>query len=206
MGVAEYADFPVDPYGSSGDVPFRGLSAPSRTRATVIGGLGALSTMMGNDGPESGLEALGILSGAAVHPNAVRMTCPSGRAAGGCWRSGAQRVVILFTDAAQHNGPMPDGGAGAFSPYSMISPAPLTWSSVRSSLASADVTLFAVVEPTADLGFPLPGGTVDDATPQHRRMLNALGHDPATHLIARSTTTTWSAIAATLVARVQALR
>ncbi|MCB9613770.1 MAG: hypothetical protein H6722_15105 [Sandaracinus sp.] len=206
VGVAEYADFPVDPYGSSGDVPFRGLSAPSRTRATVVAGLGALSTMMGNDGPESGIEALGILAGASVHPNAVRMTCPSGRIAGGCWRSGAQRVVILFTDAAQHNGPMPDGSAGTFSAYTTVSPAPLTWSSVRSSLASADVTLFTVVEPAADIGFPIPGGTPDDATPQHRRMVTALGLDAATHFVARTSTTTWSSVASTLVSRVQALR
>ena len=203
VGVAEYADFPISPFGSTGDVPFRGLAAPSLTRASVVAGLDSLSAMAGADGPESGIEALGILSGATVHTSAVRMTCPSGRTAGGCWRSGATRVVILFTDATQHNGPMPDGTAGVFSPYSMVSPTPLTWTSVRSSLVSADVELFTVVE-SDDGGFPFPAS--DEAALQHQRMLTALGHDSATHLIARTTATTWGMVASTLVSRVEALR
>lgn len=193
VGVAEYADFDHSTFGSPGDVPFRGVTPPTTTRATAEAGVNALSTMFGGDGPESGVEALAVLAGIEPHPQSVGFSCPAGRATGGCWRSGAERVVIVFTDAANHNGPLAGGGAGLFSPYSGISPAPQTWGPVRDASRAAGLSYFAVVRQTGD------------AMEQHRRMITELELDPADHLVSR-VSASWSAVSAALVERVAALR
>ena len=158
VGVAYYADFPVDPYGSTGDKPFVAGRRLGTNLASLRTTLDAAPTMMGADGPESGVEALSILAGGTVHPTAEPFSC-----GGGCWRAGTTRIVVLITDAAQHNGPALSG-SGMHSPYSGVSPAPATWTAARTRIGDAGIRLMVVT-------------TGGDARTQHLRMLNELGED-----------------------------
>lgn len=169
VGVAYYADFPVGGYGSTDDRPFEAGIEPTRTSANVEAELAGSPLRAGSDVPESGIEALSILSGGAPPSSALPLICSSGRVAGGCWRPGALRVVILVTDAPQHNGPHPTG-SGLYSPYSGITPAPATWPDVASRMMADGTTLIALVSGSGD------------AQNQHAVMISDLGH-PASHLI-----------------------
>jgi len=164
VGVAVYADFPMNPYGRESDVPFRGLVAPTDDEETIVDALGALPRFNGNDQPESGVEALGTLAGRAAHPDAEPFECDDSTEPGGCWRVGATRLVILFTDAPQHNGPTADG-SGVFSAYTGVDPAPHEWDEVVAAMTDAGLRLVVVSE------------RVDSSVGQHRRMLSDLGEE-----------------------------
>lgn len=191
VGIAYYADFPVSPFGSTGDRPFEAGIEPSRTSSLVEAEINTSPMRAGNDLPESGIEALSILTGGALPSSALPLSCSAGRVSGGCWRVGAQRVVILYTDATQHNGPSPTGGTGLHSAYTGITPAPATWPTVLSSMTTQGVELITLVH-TA-------GGA--DPRSQHARMVGDLGQ-PATNVIDVGTTTIGTALD-TAVARVR---
>ena len=192
VGIAYYADFPLSSYGSAGDRPFEGGIEPVRTAASVEAELGGSPSMAGADTPESGIEALSILTGGTPPSSALPMVCSSGRVAGGCWRPGAERVVILYTDAAQHNGPSLDG-TGLYSPYTGISPAPATWPAVLARMtASATQTELIVLA--------APGL---DTRAQHARMISDLGQ-PADNVIDAPEASLGAAMTAA-VARVRAI-
>lgn len=159
VGVAYYADFPVPDYGSTGDKPFVAGRRLGTNLAAIRSELDAAPTMMGNDAPESGVEALYILAGGTPHAMAEPFAC-----GGGCWRTATTRIVVLLTDATQHNGPALTG-AGLHSPYSGVSPAPIGWNAARTKLLDEGVRLIVVTN----------GG---DAGAQHERMLDQLGEDP----------------------------
>lgn len=198
VGIAEYADFPVSPYGSPSDVPFRGVTIPTTTASVAEAGLAALTTMAGNDGPESGVEALAVLAGIAPHPQAVPFSCPAGRVAGGCWRAGAIRVVVVLADAENHNGPRADGSAGLESPYGAgVSPAPQQWPAVRTAAMAADIEYMAIIDAAA----------TSPAYLQHGVMIDDLGLD-ASYLIRRfgATETNWTAVLGMARTRIEALR
>ena len=90
VGVAEYKDFPVSPFGSPGDTPFSILTDLS----SDIGVGGAVRTAIddlspvsgGNDTPESNLHAL------------------SESATAFSWRAGSERVIVWLGDAPGHEG------------------------------------------------------------------------------------------------------
>lgn len=104
MGVADYKDFPVSPYGGGGDYPFWLRQPVTDSVPAVQAALGALSASGGADGPESMVEAL---------YETARGTCASGTGAGAaCFRADAQPIVVVVTDAPTHNGP---GGAHRYS-------------------------------------------------------------------------------------------
>lgn len=198
VGVAEYADFAINPYGSAGDVAFRGLAIPTTTPSEAEAGLFALSTMSGNDTPESGVEALAVLAGLAPHPHGVvPFTCPASRVGGGCWRPDAVRVVLVLTDAANHNGPRADGTAGLESPYSRVVPAPYEWPAVQAAAVDAEIQYMAIVQSDATAAAYL----------QHELMIADLGLD-ASYLIRRfgSTATNWTAVLGMARTRIEALR
>ncbi len=145
VGVSYYADFPIDPYGSTGDRPFEGGVEPSLTISPIATELGTIPTMGGNDGPESGIEALSVLTGGTRPASATALTCSAGRTAGGCWRAGARRVIVVWTDAANHNGPDP-ASSGLYSPYTTITPAPASWTmaSTLGAMRSQNVELLVL--------------------------------------------------------------
>ena len=113
FSVAQYADFPIAPYGEPDDLPFL-LRTPSTSELRDVQlGLDALVVLGGNDGPESGVEALylaatGSSAGLIVPPR----RCAAGTIGYPCFRREGSRIVVLVTDAASHNGP---GGAEPYS-------------------------------------------------------------------------------------------
>jgi hypothetical protein len=106
FGVAEFEDYPVTPFGSSGDAPFTLLSgltgdttvAQTATNQLTIGG--------GNDGPEAGYEALfqaadgSGVSGTAGTFGPFKAT---GRIGGAQFRPLALPIIVHATDAESHD-------------------------------------------------------------------------------------------------------
>lgn len=123
FSVAQYADFPIAPYGERDDLPFLLRTASTSDLPQVQSGLDALIVLGGNDGPESGVEALyltatGSAAGVLVPPR----RCPTGTIGYPCFRREGTRIVVLITDAPSHNGP---GGA---EPYGDdVAPMPHTY-------------------------------------------------------------------------------
>lgn len=94
FAVAGFRDYPVSPYGGSGDWVYRLLSSMSADRDVWKAGILALTAGGGADIPEAQYDAIVAAAG------------PSGSDCG--WRAeeGVQRVLIVATDAPFHP---PDG-------------------------------------------------------------------------------------------------
>lgn len=142
VGVSFYADFPG---WSGGDRPFEAGIEPSLTASPVTTELATFTERSGGDGPESGIEALSILSGGSVPGSAVPLSCSSGRVMGGCWRPHAQRVIVIWTDAVQHNGPSTTGPGLDF-PYEPAVPGAASWTteSTLGRMLDQDILLLVI--------------------------------------------------------------
>lgn len=118
FGVATYADFPFEPYGDPGDVPFTLVTPIDRSLANVQGAVNSIRVGGGGDNAEALVETLfQVPSGegyGAWIPPASPCGAP-GRVGYGCLRPNAQTIFIVIADAPMHNGP--DGRA----PYATAS-------------------------------------------------------------------------------------
>lgn len=106
IAVAEFADFPVLPYGDDRDLPFRLVQESTSDLLEAQRGVDRLTLRSGSDVPESHVEALfqaatGNGLGRFVPPS----RCPDGTVGYPCFRGTGSRIVLLFTDAEMHNGP-----------------------------------------------------------------------------------------------------
>lgn len=106
FGVASFEDYPLTPYGSSGDEPFHLFSGITTDEPTAQTAANALTLGGGNDGPESGYEALfqaaagtGVMgTGGNFGPfTAV------GRTGGAQFRPGSLPIIVHATDADAHD-------------------------------------------------------------------------------------------------------
>jgi hypothetical protein len=192
VGVSYFGDFPVDPHGLTGDRPFEGGLEPTGSSTAIATELTMRPVFNGNDAPEATVEALSVLAGGALPPTASGLSCSVGRVAGGCWRSGAARVVVMHTDSTAHNGPDP-AGAGLYSPYTAVSPAPAQWPAVRDALRTSGTT---VVFLDSDASSPAPS--------QYDEMLTDLGQPLSDHHVVATSTAVGTACDA-IVARVRAI-
>jgi hypothetical protein len=114
LGVASFDDFPADPCGQAGDVPFELLTPITDDLTRVQAAVDSLDLGNGVDRPESQVEALyqvatGAGLGSYVPPS---FGCPGGGVGYPCFRPEALPVVLLITDAPFHNGP---GGTNTYS-------------------------------------------------------------------------------------------
>ncbi|WP_437278884.1 VWA domain-containing protein [Sorangium sp. So ce375] len=128
IGVTHYKDFPTNPYGASADQPFylahRVMSVLTpEGRASVQKAVDSLTAAGGNDGPESGWEALhqiatgvGTRAGRANVPmfnplSALPGMIPAGEEVGPLggvgFRTGSLPIVVMITDVPSHNGTLP---------------------------------------------------------------------------------------------------
>lgn len=106
VSVGRYADFALDPYGSTEDELFVLEQASTDDTALVQTALDRLALQHGGDGPEATVEALHVVAAGARVPGYVRLPdCPPDTDGYPCFRPEGSRVVLLFTDAAFHNGP-----------------------------------------------------------------------------------------------------
>jgi hypothetical protein len=157
VGVADFRDFPVPPYGEPSDYPFRLRQTVTADIAQVQAAVSAIRVAGGGDEPESQVEALyQLATGEGLQP----FVSPSpGCARGGlgyaCLRRDALPVVLLFTDAPFHNGP------GGSLPYVGISPPPHTYAEALDALLGLGIRV---------MGFASGRGA-------ERRDLNRLARD-----------------------------
>jgi hypothetical protein len=100
FAVAGFRDYPVSPFGSGGDWVYRRLSAMSQVKGNWTTGIGNLTAGGGSDTPEAQYDAIVAAAGPGPFDD------PTLGAQGDCgWRdpsSGAQRVLVVATDAAFH--------------------------------------------------------------------------------------------------------
>lgn len=121
LGLASYADFPIDPYGGGDDLPFRLDQRMGSDYTALQGALGRLTADGGGDNPEAMIEALyqiatgDGLSGpsrAAIPPSPG---CPGVAVGYACVRPRSTPILVVIADAPSHNG-APSSTAGG-SPY-----------------------------------------------------------------------------------------
>ncbi|MDQ3034991.1 MAG: hypothetical protein M3Y87_21470 [Myxococcota bacterium] len=192
VGVSYAGEFPVSTYGSSGDRPFEGGIEPTSSMTAIGAELSGRPRFSGADAEDSAVEALSMLSGGTVAMSSLPLTCSAGRTAGGCWRSGAQRVIVVHTDSPIHNGPDPSS-SGLLAPYAGISPTPAAWPGVRTRMMSGGTLLIW-----------LDSQSTSPAPAQFDEMLTDLGQPPTDHHLVSSSATTGVACDA-IVARVRVL-
>ncbi|MFN9809990.1 MAG: hypothetical protein ACK6CU_10205 [Deltaproteobacteria bacterium] len=96
MGVGDYRDFPVDPYGDAGDWAFRVRQTMTEDVSAVQTALRALRAGGGNDTPESATQGL--------FQSVSDDSCPDAFGAA-CFRLMTHPILVLVTDAPFHNGP-----------------------------------------------------------------------------------------------------
>ncbi len=197
VGVSYTCEFPVSPYGAPTDRPFQGATEPGTAAATINTAIGSFPPMMGGDAADGMVEALATLSGRPIHPTSLALTCSAGRAAGGCWRAGARRVIVLFTDDQFHNGPDPASAMALLSPYVGISPAPAIWPDVLAAMRATN-TVLLIMNSNA-MGAASPGA------PQYTRMLTDLGQPVSDAFLSTGAAGTMTAADA-VVARIRVIR
>lgn len=113
LGVAAFGDFPVAPYGTSGDVIFEVLQPVTTALDVALANVGAIADRNGSDMPDGAVVGLTLLAtGAALEPHYAGGSCATPGPAV-CFRPGATRIVLLFTDSPMHNGPP----SGTTNPY-----------------------------------------------------------------------------------------
>jgi hypothetical protein len=95
MGVGDYRDFPVSPYGDTGDWTFRLRQAVTGDVAAVQAALDGLRAGGGADTPEAMLEAL--------HQSAGGDCGAGGGFGAACFREDSHPIVVIVTDAPCHN-------------------------------------------------------------------------------------------------------
>jgi hypothetical protein len=106
FSVASLADFPVGMYGSESDRPYVQIQASTNDIPAVQSAIDRLPMSAGADGPESQTEALyQAATGAGIGRYVPAARCPGGTVGYPCFRADGSRIILLFTDAAFHNGP-----------------------------------------------------------------------------------------------------
>lgn len=113
LGVATFADFPQNPCGDPGDLPFRQILPFTTEINRVQGAVDALTLGSGRDEPEAQVEALfQAATGMGLSPLIPpTFGCRNTEFGYPCFRNDALPVILLFSDAAFHNGP---GGANPY--------------------------------------------------------------------------------------------
>jgi len=144
IAVATFADFPVDPYGNAdaGDNPFELIIPMTDDLALTQAALSLIHLGNGRDEPESHVEALyQVATGAGLGGSIpASFGCPMGGFGYPCFRDDALPVVLLFSDAPFHNGPV---GLAPYEPYSGISPRPHTYAEALAELTALGIKVIS---------------------------------------------------------------
>ncbi|MBN1774090.1 MAG: hypothetical protein JXB32_22715 [Deltaproteobacteria bacterium] len=142
MGVGDFRDFPVEPYGSPGDWPFQLRQAMTVDIGAVQAALNGLRVGGGNDEPESQLEGL--------YESAAGACAGGGGFGQACFRDASHPIVVVVTDATAHNGV---NAEGAYDPAMVTA---RSWTETRTALNDHAVKIVgAAVKPMAIV--PAPG-------------------------------------------------
>lgn len=124
IAVVDFRDFPVDPYGGSGDYDYHDALPFSTDKTSIVDAINGLTLGWGNDDPEDDYCVLmHAINGATCHGTGIGSGI-------GAWRSILTKVIILMTDAPPHD-PEP------FTGY--------TWSDVSAAARAADPIVTHVI-------------------------------------------------------------
>ena len=141
IGLVTHADFPIYPYGDPGDAVFA-LEQPLGSNYTAVqGAIANIIAQGGGDNPEAQVETLYQVATGEGFPPFISASggCPSVGTGYACFRPNAEAVILQFSDAPFHNGPMNMGAASypydplLFAPY----PAPHAYETMLATLVSA---------------------------------------------------------------------
>lgn len=142
FGVGTVADFPLDPYGEQGDAPFSMMRQLTGDLSSVQGAVNLIRLGSGGDAHEAQIEALyqvatGEGLGTFIRPS---FGCPGGGFGAACFRDDAFPVILLFTDAPMHGGPV------TRNPYRAgdISPRPHTYDETIAVLRANNIRVLGL--------------------------------------------------------------
>ncbi len=187
VGIAYYGDFAA--FGGSPETFAAGVELGAGTSAAINTSVATQPDMGGAD--DSTMEALHILTGGTPQPGAIPFTCSSGRVAGGCWRPGAQRIIVLHTDEIAKGGPDPLVAGALYMPW----PTGPSWTTVRPRLMTDGTLVFTILDDDY-----YPSSTPD----QYRQMATDLGQ-PTTDVYIEAGTGGLGSACDAIVARVRAI-
>jgi len=100
FGVVDFCDYPMEPYGGSGDSPYRLHQSITSNRTAVQNAINAIPLGYGADGPES-------------YTRALYESYADGSIG---WRSGARKFMLVFGDSLSHDDDL-NAGVPAPQPY-----------------------------------------------------------------------------------------
>jgi hypothetical protein len=131
MGVGDFRDFPVAPYGETTDFSYVTRQTMTADVPTVQTALNGLVAGGGNDEAEAQLEGLyGAVSG----------SCATGSGFGGaCFRTDSYPIIVVVTDAPAHN------GRASSNPYSGVSA--VSWATTTAALNANSVKVVGAAVP-----------------------------------------------------------
>ncbi len=116
LGVGHFEDYPVSPYGSSGDASYENIANLDADPESMEAGVAAISSGGGSDFPESHVSALWTVARgdpSATVPLQPEPSCGAAYFGYPCFRPGSLPVILMFTDALFHNGPRNENPYGA---------------------------------------------------------------------------------------------
>ena len=104
FGAASVRDFPLDPYGGSGDQPFKLLQAITNNATAVQTAVNGMTAGGGNDTPEGQMEALyqTATGEGLTTPSPTNIPAHTGGIGGVSFRAGTMPVIVSITDALFH--------------------------------------------------------------------------------------------------------
>ncbi len=115
IGLGQFNEVPVSPYGHAyGYTPYHHLLDVTNDLQHLLDSVSSLTIQGNRDLPESGSQALySTITGRGLGPWVPnRGACPAnpaGRWGYPCFRPATLPIIILFSDAPMHNGPLPGG-------------------------------------------------------------------------------------------------
>ncbi len=148
FGVAFFGEFPVEPHGPEGILPYVLRSPMTDDVVTIEGALENAPRWPNEDFPEAQVEGLYQgATGAGLPPwIPASLGCPRGGSGGACFREQALPVFVLITDAGFHNGPP---GVEPIAPY-RFTPAPHEYADALDALRDLRAVVLGLT--SSDLG------------------------------------------------------
>ena len=118
MGLGEFREIPLSPHANPySQTPYHHYLDLTDNTQYMLDAVSSLIAISNSDHPEAATQALySVLTGNGLGPFVPnRAGCPPGHWGYPCFRPGALPIVILFTDAAMWNGPLPS--SKTYSPF-----------------------------------------------------------------------------------------
>lgn len=113
IGVGQFHEVPVLPHGNPfTHAPYHHLLDTTNNLQYLIDAVAGLTTRSNKDLPEAGSQALySVVTGEGLGPwvpnRGACPSSPSGRWGYPCFRPTTLPIIIIFSDAGMHNGPLP---------------------------------------------------------------------------------------------------